>query len=133
MNTKSLSIQLLSSLILLSILFLAACSTVSSAPVVLAQSETIEKSLVTGSENTKSYGEDDVVRSWEINLDDIAAAREAALLLSQTFATAEVDYGEDDVVRSWEINLDDIAAAREAAQYLAATLKIALQQEAGGG
>jgi hypothetical protein len=79
------------------------------------------------------YGENDLLRSWEIDTADIAAAREAALTLSQTYTTVEADFGEDDVVRSWEIDADDIAAAREAAQYLAAIVKIALQQDAGGG
>lgn len=96
MNTKTLTTTLMSSLIILSIIILAACSPTSSAPIVMAQADTAEKPLLTGPVGSQSYGEDDVVRSWEIDADDIAAAREAA-------------------------------------QYLAEVVKIAIQQEAGGG
>jgi hypothetical protein len=103
MNTKTLSTYLLSSLTLVSLVFLAACSP----PVALAQPNTVE------------VFEEDTSRSWEMDADDIAAAREAAESLSQIY-TADVEYlGEDDFQRSWEIGVDDIAAAREAALALA--------------
>jgi len=79
MNTRTLSINLLSSLILVSVVFLAACSPIGGAPVVLTQPDLIEE---------------DFSRDWEIDADDIAAAREAALYLSATVqASGELDAG----------------------------------------
>ena len=106
MNTKTLSIILLSSLTLVSVVFLAACAPMGGASVVLAQPEFIK---------------DDISRSWEIDADDIAAAREAALSLSQTYTAARADLEGEDVLRSWEIDADDIAAAHEAALSLSQT------------
>ena len=121
MNTKRLSITLLSGLILASIALLAACSPLGIAPLLLAQPHTIEKYSDAKFDEYQGFGEDALSRSWEIDADDIAAAREAAETLSQTYAV-EV---EDDLVRSWEISVDDIAAARIAAQTLS---QIALEQ-----
>ncbi len=117
MNTKNLSINLLCILILVSIVFLAACSPVSGAHVVLGQPDLIEE---------------DTSRSWEMGADDIAAAREAALVLSQTYAAVVVDLEEEDTSRSWEIDADDIAAAREAALYLGANIQVSGELDAGG-
>jgi len=163
MNTKPVSINLLSCLILVSVVFLAGCSAFAGAPVVLAQSDTVEEFPVTGSDIVQQLGsdettfsisypaaeaeliEDDTSRTWEIDTDDIAAARvaaktlsqnfemvsgeldasdisaarEAALILSQIYTAVEVDFVEEDFLRSWEIGADDMAAARQAAHYLA--------------
>ena len=103
MNTKTLSTNLLSGLIMVSILFLSACSPFGGVPVVMAQ---------------PNYFEETSSRTWEIDVDDIAAAREAAETLSQNYAAIGVDFEEMDLTRSWEIGLEDIAAAREAAEIL---------------
>jgi hypothetical protein len=140
MNTRTLPTKLLSFLILASVIFLAACSSIGEAPVALAQSnpneeqqsrsweidandiaaareaaETLSKVFAN---NDADYGENDFVRSWEIDISDIAAARQAAELLSRTFASSNVDYGDDGFVRILEINAEDIAAARLAAEVL---------------
>ena len=70
--------------------------------------------------SVKSVEENNLPISWEIDSDDIAAAREAAETLSQITVAVEGDYGEYDFLRVWEIDADDIAAAREAARILAA-------------
>jgi hypothetical protein len=153
MNTKTISTILLTSLILVSMFFLAACSPISRAPVAMAQSD---KPPVTGLDRSweidaddiaaarqaaealshinaaveVDYGEDDLLRSWEIDADDIAAARQAAEALSHINAAVEVDYGEDDLLRSWEIDADDIAAARQVAQYLATVGIVSLEPDA---
>ena len=154
MNTRTLSINLLSSLILVSVVFLAACSPIGGAPVVLTQPDLIEEDSSRGweidadditaareaalalSQTYTAVGvdliEEDTSRSWEIDADDIAAAREAALVLSQTYTAVGEDLEEEDVLRSWEIDADDIAAAREAALYLAASEQVYAELDAGG-
>jgi hypothetical protein len=106
MNTKTSSINLLSILILVSVVFFTGCAPIGGASVVLAQPELIKE---------------DISRSWEIDADDIAAASEAALSLSQTYTAAGVGLEEEAVLRSWEIDADDIAAASEAALSLSQT------------
>ena len=136
MNTKSLPINLLSGLILLSGVFLTACSSIGGVPVALAQPETVAEIPGTGFDleyhsgvdqitfyrsNTAAEAsliEEDNLRTWEIGADDIAAARGAAATLSQTYTAVGADLVEEDVLRSWEIGADDIAAAREAAATL---------------
>ena len=137
MNTKKLSINLLCILILVSIVFLAACSPVSGAHVVLGQPDLIEEdtsrswemgaadiaaareaAMVLTQSYTAVVGDEDALRSWEMDADDIAAAREAALALSQSYTAAGADPIEEDTSRSWEMDADDIAAAREAALAL---------------
>lgn len=113
MNTRTLSITLLFGLILTSIAMLAACSPFGIVPLVLSQPHTIEKSSDTSFNGHQGFGEDNLLRTWEITADDIAAAREAVEAISQNHAV-----GVEDVLRSFEIDADDIAAAREAALVL---------------
>ena len=61
--------------------------------------------------------EENVLRTWEIGSDDIAAAREAALSLSQINAASEVDFDAAELL-SGELDAFDISAARQAAQIL---------------
>jgi uncharacterized protein YcfL len=89
MKTKTLSPVLSSCSILAFVVFLAACSSVGKAPVALAQSNLYEEQLS---------------RNWEIDADDISAAREAAETLSKVFPITQADYGDNDVVRSWDID-----------------------------
>ena len=105
MNTKAFPISLLSGLILLSLVTLAACSP----PVALAQPVTVE------------VVEEQASRSWEISVDDIAAAREAAETLSQNSPDVGEYPDSEDLLRSWEISTVDIAAARRAALALSQT------------
>jgi hypothetical protein len=136
MNNKTLYIRILSNLIIVSIVFLAACSPISGVPLFLAEPDSIEKMASSGAEMVQDFSDNetafslnnpavaadlnqaDTVRSWEIDSTDIAAAREAAETLSQIYTTVIKDFGEDDVLRSWEIGPEDIAVAREAALAL---------------
>ena len=118
MNTKTLSI--ISSLILVSVVFLAACSPIGGAPIVLAQPDTVEGLSVTRSEAAAvDILEEDVLRSWEMDADDIAAAREVAHYLA---AVERVSH---------EISTADISAARQAAHYLAAARQVSGELDAG--
>jgi len=128
MNTKRLSITLLSGLILASIALLAACSPLGIAPLLLAQPHTIEKYSDAKFDGHQGFGEDVLSRSWEIDAHDIAAAREAAEALSQTYAVG-LDFGEDVLSRSWEIDPDDISAAREAAETLSRSYAVEVEDD----
>jgi len=76
MNNKTFSIHIIYGLILVSMLLLSACSALGSAPVVMAQPD---------------YSNEEISRFWEIDTDDIAAARKAAEILSQVYASYKVD------------------------------------------
>lgn len=114
MNTKTLSIVLLTSLILVGIVFQAACSSIDGASVVMAQQNSVE-GIPAAEVDLFVEG---TSRSWEIDAGDLAAAREAVETLSRIYGIVGVDVEYDDVMRSWEIDSDDLAAAREAAMAL---------------
>jgi hypothetical protein len=117
MNTVKFSIQYVSCLVLVSIILLAACAPFSPAPLTMTELHLVEKSSATGIESRNQFGDDDVLRNWELSLEDISAAREAANVLSKTFTLGK-DYGQDLTLRTWELDVADIAAAREAAEIL---------------
>jgi hypothetical protein len=139
MNTKTLSIFILSSLMLVSAVLLATCSPISGAPVFMAQPVTFEENPVSMEGFSEAYNS----TTWEINADDIAAARTAALYLaekereryeigpadiqaareaaaglSQANTAGEVNFDAAALV-SGELDASDILAARQAALYLA--------------
>jgi hypothetical protein len=101
MNTKTLVTILTMGLILWSLVSLAGCSI----PVALAMPVNVDV-------------EDEYARSWEIDAEDISAAREAARVLAQNY-NADAEYLEEGfLARSWEISADDLEAAREAVEAL---------------
>ena len=147
MNTKTLSTYLFPGLILVGALFLAACSPIGGAPVVLAQPDTVAEIPVTGFDYEKAA--DNQTARWTAmaefyekngmltsDLDDgdilayrIADANEAALAFSKitgtagnnlalSFVASEADLIEADTSRIWEIDADDSEAASEAAETL---------------
>jgi SLT domain-containing protein len=101
MNTKTLVTILTMGLILWSLVSLAGCSI----PVALAMPVNVDV-------------EDEYARSWEIDAEDISAAREAARVLAENY-NADSEYLEEGfLARSWEISAGDLEAAREAAEAL---------------
>jgi hypothetical protein len=144
MNTKSLSTKVLSGLILVSVVFLAACSPLTGVTAVLVQPNSIEPTNIKADKYLSwEIGADDITAareaahylaavqrtSHEISTADIAAAREVAIALSQVNPTAVMDVDATEWV-SGELDTNDIAAAREAAHYLAAAALVAGEMDA---
>jgi len=117
MNTKTLSTGLLTSLTLLSVLFISACSSFNQAPVAKARSYTAEEIPVVDPDIVQpsdvEVDMDDFLKYWEIGPGDLEAVRQAAQELSQSY-----NFDEEEFLKYWEIGPGDLEAVRQAAQEL---------------
>jgi hypothetical protein len=129
MNTKTFTTTVISGLILVSLAILVACSPVAGVP-----AQPNRENAANIKEETPLSWEidaDDIAAaraaahylvgvkrtSHEINSTDISAARDVARVLSQIAASGGMDYDFTELV-SGELDTQDIAAAREAANDL---------------